>query len=194
MKLKKSGYNPYAKFNYYELSDFLPFVNEIFADLKLSDVLNVNKESASLKIINSENPNESVLFEIPISVSEMKGCTNTQALGAAITYAKRYLYQNALDIVENDVLDAKAGTDRSLTDRSLTVNEENSIEKISNIQDLNKIYMNLSVLPPATDESWKRKLKQKSDALGAVFNKASNRFELAARKLTNSDALAAAIA
>lgn len=32
-KIKKTGYNKYAGFRYYELSDFLPNVNEIFQKL-----------------------------------------------------------------------------------------------------------------------------------------------------------------
>ena len=35
MGIKKSGHNKFANFDYFELKDFLPKVNEIFLDLKL---------------------------------------------------------------------------------------------------------------------------------------------------------------
>ena len=37
--LKKSGHNKFAGYKYFELSDFLPTVNRIFADLKLCHTL-----------------------------------------------------------------------------------------------------------------------------------------------------------
>jgi hypothetical protein len=39
----------------------------------------------------------------------MKGCNEIQAMGAMMTYIRRYLYVNALEIVEHDAIDATAG-------------------------------------------------------------------------------------
>lgn len=108
MKLKKSGENKYSGFKYYELADFLPQVNEIFYDLKLFSNFSMEINEATLTVTDWED-NTFEEFTTPTEEVELKGCTKVQALGAEHTYLKRYLYLNALEIVENDMLDAKAG-------------------------------------------------------------------------------------
>ncbi|MDR2646159.1 MAG: ERF family protein [Holosporaceae bacterium] len=107
--LKKSGRNKFSGFSYYELADFLPEINKIFMDLRLYSMFSIQEKVATLAIINEENPNENVVYHSPVGDVELKGCTAIQGLGAAYTYMKRYLYMNALEIVENDALDAQAG-------------------------------------------------------------------------------------
>ena len=108
MKLKKSGKNKFSGFSYYELADFLPQVNQIFYDLKLCSNFSIKDNMAFLLITDWED-NTQQLFTSPIEELELKGCTKVQALGGVHTYLKRYLYINALEIVEADMLDAKAG-------------------------------------------------------------------------------------
>ena len=107
-QLKKSGENKYAGFKYYELCDFLPQVNIIFEELKLCSNFSISEGIATLKITDWEDQTFEV-FTSPIETLELKGCTKIQALGGVHTYLKRYLYLNALEIVENDMLDAQAG-------------------------------------------------------------------------------------
>ena len=107
-QLKKSGENKYAGFKYYELCDFLPQVNIIFEELKLCSNFSICEDIATLKITDWEDQSFEV-FTSPIETLELKGCTKIQALGGVHTYLKRYLYLNALEIVENDMLDAQAG-------------------------------------------------------------------------------------
>lgn len=110
MKLKKSGENKFAKFKYYELADFLPAINDIFDKYKLSSNFSMNNDLATLTIIDFETKEEnSAIFTTPSADIDLKGCTAIQALGAKHTYLKRYLYLNALEIVENDMLDATVG-------------------------------------------------------------------------------------
>ena len=107
--LKKSGENKFAKFKYYELSDFIPAVNEIFENLKICTHFNLLEHTAELTILNSENIEEQITFKIPTAECPVKGCTAIQALGGLNTYCRRYLYLNALEIVESDMFDSKAG-------------------------------------------------------------------------------------
>lgn len=107
-KLKKSGENSYSHFKYYELADFLPQVNQIFFDLKLSSNFSIVEKQASLTVTDWED-NTKEVFTSPIEDLELKGCSKIQALGGVHTYMKRYLYLNALEIVESDMLDAQAG-------------------------------------------------------------------------------------
>lgn len=107
-KIKKSGKNKFSGFTYYELADILPQINQIFYDLKLHSNFSIANETASLTVTDWED-NTTETFTSPIETLELKGCTKIQALGGVHTYLKRYLYLNALEIVENDMLDAEAG-------------------------------------------------------------------------------------
>lgn len=108
LKLKKSGKNNYAGFEYFELKDFLPTVNELFAKNKMFSNFSMTSEIAELEIIDCEDKT-SVKFTSPIAELELKGCNKIQALGGTHTYLKRYLYINALEIVEADLFDAVTG-------------------------------------------------------------------------------------
>ena len=109
MKLKKSGLNKFANFSYYELSDFLPQINKIFGEMKLFSKFDLLTEKATLTIIDTEKEESIIIFESDKIEAVLKGTTSIQQLGATHTYLKRYLYLNALEIVENDFVDASIG-------------------------------------------------------------------------------------
>lgn len=104
-KLKKSGMNKFAGFKYYELSDFLPTVNSIFNELGLLALFSLYENEAVLTICDNDSDKE-LVFKTPSEIIEQKGMQPIQALGSKHTYLKRYLYLNALEIVEGDVVDA----------------------------------------------------------------------------------------
>ncbi len=110
--LKKSGENKFAKYLYYELSDILPTINQIFNEAKLFSKVSFDKEIAMLTIFNIEKPDEQIMFTSPMASAQLKGCHEIQNLGAVETYQRRYLYMTALEIVEHDALDATTGQDK----------------------------------------------------------------------------------
>lgn len=119
-KLKKSGKNKFSGFSYYELADFLPQVNQIFYDLKLCSNFSI-KDNMAYLIITDWEDNTQQMFTSPIEELELKGCTKVQALGGVHTYLKRYLYINALEIVEADMLDVKAGDIEEIVDNDTDI-------------------------------------------------------------------------
>jgi hypothetical protein len=172
MNLKKSGRNTFSKFSYYELADFMPAVNIIFGELKLYSMFSINDEKkATLTVVNAENPTETVTYQSPTVEVEVKGCSPIQGIGAANTYMKRYLYMNALEIVENDTVDAQAG--------STEIEKKDEIEKVGNLVDLNNTYKLLDGMKHS-DNTWKIRLNEKAKAMGAVFNKETRTFEIPA--------------
>jgi hypothetical protein len=56
------------------------------------------------------------VFASPIADASVKGTTPVQSLGAVHTYLKRYLYMNALEMIENDLLDAAAGSTKIVSE------------------------------------------------------------------------------
>ena len=111
MNLKKSGENKFAGFKYYELGDFLPSINKLFNEEGLTSNFSIDNatQEASLTIINTDNIDDRTIFTSPIADASIKGCTPIQSLGGVHTYLKRYLYLNALEIVESDLFDGKVG-------------------------------------------------------------------------------------
>lgn len=107
--LKKSGKNTFAKYEYFELEDFLPAVQQIFNQHSLCGVMRFDTEMASLTIYGEEG---SLEFTAPMASAELKGCHSIQNMGAVISYMRRYLYMLALEICEHDELDATTGKDK----------------------------------------------------------------------------------
>lgn len=106
--LKKSGNNKFAGYNYFELGDFLPTINDLFHKEGLCSVVSFGPELATLRVIDTED-GSSVEFTSPMGSASLKGCHEVQNIGAVETYQRRYLYVTALEIVEHDALEAVTG-------------------------------------------------------------------------------------
>lgn len=103
LNLKKTGKNQSMK--YFELGDFLPSLNALLMDHKLITKISFGRDLATLTIINAEKPDEQLIYTSPMSTANLRHCHEVQNLGAVQTYLRRYLYMNAFDIVEGDILD-----------------------------------------------------------------------------------------
>lgn len=112
-ELKKSGRNKFAGYNYFELGDFLPTVQEIFANIGLCGVVTYGADEASLIITDCENTDGQIVVKSPMSSAALKGAHDIQNLGAVQTYLRRYLWVTAMEIVEHDELDATLGASKS---------------------------------------------------------------------------------
>lgn len=123
-KLKKSGKNKFAGFNYFELSDFLPRLNELMSEYGVNDIFTIEDSSACLKLIKGSEKQEYKIpfkeYETPINqkindktgeVKLVKSMQDIQYLGALNTYYKRYLYLNAFGITDGDIIDSIDNTD-----------------------------------------------------------------------------------
>jgi hypothetical protein len=106
IELKKSGHNKFAGYKYFELGDFIIPALEIFKEFGLTGIISFGKETADLRIINTDKPEEVIVIESPMSTAALKGCHEVQNLGAVQTYLRRYLWVAALEIVEHDALDS----------------------------------------------------------------------------------------
>lgn len=106
IELKKSGHNKFANYKYFELGDFIIPALEIFKEFGLTGIISFGKETADLRIVNNEKPDEVIFILSPMSSAALKGCHEVQNLGAVQTYLRRYLWVAALEIVEHDALDS----------------------------------------------------------------------------------------
>ena len=108
--IKKSGHNKFGKgFFYFELSDFLPKLNELMLDNGINDLFSITDGTASLKLIKDDIVNE---YKMPFIGSDNppNGMQRIQYLGSLNTYYKRYLYLNAFGITDGDVIESMDNT------------------------------------------------------------------------------------
>lgn len=110
---QKSGKNMQLAFKYFELDDIVPIATKIFEDVGLISLVSFEGDKAEMRILNTDNPDETVSFTAPFATLEpivsntgKKATNEMQALGSSITYMRRYLYMIALDICEPDEIDA----------------------------------------------------------------------------------------
>ena len=147
--LKKTGKNAYAGFSYFELKDFLPSCNEIFNEVGLVSnfrcvttvgVDGQRKETAFLEVINADEPTESIIFSSdtaePLQIDKsgtVKQQNPIQQLGSKHTYMRRYLYLEAMEIVEDDTVDATIDKDDDKPikkDRAITKEQTVILQKL----------------------------------------------------------------
>lgn len=128
MSLKKSGYNKFADFKYFELADFLPSVNTIFAELGLCSVFSIHGDEAVLRIVDFETGG-SIHFRSPTADAASGKAPPIQALGSQHTYLRRYLMLNALELTEHDAVDATIGKDAPKSAKAVTVDVYDSMGK-----------------------------------------------------------------
>lgn len=141
-KLKKSGKNKFAGFDYFELADFLPKLNELMLEEQVNDRFYIKDDLATLELQKGEETNvytmPFVLFSTPLTYKkdksgnflknkdgeyiQMPSMQDIQYLGALNTYYKRYLYLNAFGITDGEVID-------SMNNNELSKNNEPDYRK-----------------------------------------------------------------
>lgn len=114
---KKTGKNMHLQFKYFELEDIVPAAIRIFSEVGLVPLVNFTTDTATMTLVDTDNTESTIEFSAPFNQIQPIISTNTggkatnemQALGSSITYMRRYLYMIALDICENDEIEANIG-------------------------------------------------------------------------------------
>lgn len=110
LELKKSGHNKFAGYTYFELGDFLIPAMGVLRDQGLGTTpVAFDGEYATMSIVNLADPQDRINLQSPMGSAALKGCHEVQNIGAVQTYQRRYLWVNAMEIVEHDALDATTG-------------------------------------------------------------------------------------
>ena len=136
IELKKSGHNKFAGYKYFELGDFIIPALEIFKEFGLTGIISFGKETADMRIVNNEKPEEVILIESPMSSAALKGCHEVQNLGAVQTYLRRYLWVAALEIVEHDAIDSAPAKEKVIITPSQGIADTIPPEEMQYLQEL----------------------------------------------------------
>ena len=118
-KISKSGVNRHLEFHYFELEDIVPAAIRIFAGLGLATRTVMDGQTASMLVLNADDPDEDgVEFTLPyrenkpiVSNAGREVTNPMQALGASVTYLRRYLWMLALDVTEPDGVAPNVGAE-----------------------------------------------------------------------------------
>lgn len=129
IKLEKTGLNKFAGYKYFELGDFLIPALNVFHEVGLCAFVSFDKELATMTIVDIESPGsvDRIVITSPLSEANLKGCHPVQNVGACETYARRYLWVAALEIVEHDALDGTTGKKDGVIIPARPTNEELNI-------------------------------------------------------------------
>lgn len=136
IELKKSGHNKFAGYKYFELGDFIIPALEIFKEHGLTGIISFGKETADLRIVNNEKPEEVIVIESPMSSAALKGCHEVQNLGAVQTYLRRYLWVAALEIVEHDAIDSAPAKEKVIITPSQGIADSIPSEEMQYLKEL----------------------------------------------------------
>lgn len=107
--ITKSGLNKFSGFSYFELSDFLPAINELCAKYNLFTYADINSNTARITALDCDNPEFIFTLTMDTAEVELKGMNKIQGIGSQNTYMRRYLYMSLFEISESDTLDAITG-------------------------------------------------------------------------------------
>lgn len=122
LKLKKSGKNKFAGFEYYELADFLPALNELMQKENINDQFTIENDMAILILRKGEETQEYKMpfkiFDTPLNKDGKPSMQDIQYLGALNTYYKRYLYLNAFGITDGEIIDSMDTNDLKKVDKT----------------------------------------------------------------------------
>ena len=147
--VKKSGQNKFAGYSYYELADILPVINSLSKELKFAVIVYFEDDTWKLDFVDTEK-GDKITFTFPHSTAQLKGCHEVQNVGAVNTYSKRYLYQNAFEIVEADALDATMNpNDQKQTPRQTPREQALDYKELSK-----KLSDKLGLVPEEKDILW----------------------------------------
>lgn len=105
LKLRKTGLNKFAGYQYFELGDFLIPALEVFNKHGICAFISFGKEVATMRIQDVDS-DSFIEITSPMSTAALKGCHEVQNLGAVETYIRRYLWVATMEIVEHDALDS----------------------------------------------------------------------------------------
>jgi len=148
LQLKKTGFNSFSKYNYFELGDFLLPALHTLANHGLCAVVSFTETLATLTLTEVDS-GTSIPITSPMGSADLKGCHVVQNIGAVETYQRRYLWVALLEIVEHDAVEHDAVDQGPPAEKKVAKPSKHSAElkAIATREELVQLYKSL---PEAT--------------------------------------------
>lgn len=162
IRIEKNGKNTFSNYDYFKPEEINKKVNPLFLEYKIfphfttiikefeiatteslekSQIVTQKefREIAQLKLIDILNPKDILIYEMPLKEIEIKGANKMQNVGGVRTYAKRYLYMEALNVSDNKLdLDSNEMNDKK---NSKPASKDSKLESV-----INEIKLKIEVL------------------------------------------------
>ena len=125
LKLEKTGYNTFGKYNYFELKDFLIPAMQCLKEHGLVTLpIDFGRKYATMTLCETKSDPSILSFRSPMSNAHytytkedgstmtvdqgaaLRGCHPIQNTGAVQTYQRKYLWFSLMEVVEHDGLDS----------------------------------------------------------------------------------------
>lgn len=134
--IKPTGRNTFQKYNYLEMKDIEPTILDVCEELQLSTRFVFSATSANL-IIRDEEDSREVYYSLPLPEVKVDDARKAmQEIGSIQTYAMRYLYIQAFEIVVTDTIDKGNSTQKVASNSNKSKNTRNKqyIQKNRKVQ------------------------------------------------------------
>lgn len=99
--IAKSGKNSFTKVGYYTLQDILPPITKVCNEVGITPRITFTNEIATLTIYDWTS-DQVIEFTSPMVQQKDSKMNEIQILGSLETYQRRYLLQNAFEIIEEE--------------------------------------------------------------------------------------------
>lgn len=99
--IAKSGKNSFTKVGYYTLQDILPPITKVCNEVGITPRITFTNEIATLTIYDWTSE-QVIEFTSPMVQQKDSKMNEIQILGSLETYQRRYLLQNAFEIIEEE--------------------------------------------------------------------------------------------
>jgi hypothetical protein len=115
LDVKKTGYNEYSNYYYFELSDILVPSCNVLADNDLMAIMSFETEIATMTVHDFVT-GDSFVITSPMSTATLKACQPVQSMGACQSFVRRYCYIALMEITESDkdILESASGKPEDL--------------------------------------------------------------------------------
>ena len=104
---KKAGRNKFSGYDYYTPDQIESLVISACEKNGIDFHFSLLQDEIGLYgktiLVNLDNPQEQVIYELRTEVPEIKATNRTQQYGGAMTYCRRYMLQNIFSIVDNEL-------------------------------------------------------------------------------------------
>ncbi|HQJ59921.1 MAG TPA: ERF family protein, partial [bacterium] len=109
--VKKTGYNGYSDYPYFELEDILPIAVPLCNEIGLTTITSFKRNELGvygiMRIVDIDAPDKFVEIESASGMATLKACHDIQNVGAVETYHRRYLWTALLELTEHDAMEEK---------------------------------------------------------------------------------------
>lgn len=106
-KHQKAGRNEYSKYDYFTPEQVELIVAEVCEETKMLPLCNLKRNEfglyQELTLVDLEDTEKSLVFELATTRGDMKATNQTQQMGGTDTYSERYVKMKVFQIKDNNL-------------------------------------------------------------------------------------------